>query len=625
MNDLLAIIKGYLERNNTNYAVLINGKWGSGKTYWVRNELNQEFSSEKKVKNLKLIYISLYGINTMDDLCKKIVLQILLTLSNNNFINKLNRNSNVGVNTGVGVIKKLYETGTRFLPENINKILSTTIPFHEISKTLLLNNKNLVLCFDDLERTTLKIEVLLGCINDYVEHTNAKTIIVANEEEIKGLDEYNKIKEKIIGKSFNFEPDFGKIIDCVIDTYNSKDDTKLKYYTYLKERYEIIKEYFELSDTQNIRSLKIGLEDFGVIYEAVQNEYKELGTDILDYMLKFTIAMDAEVKIGKLNLEQLKKVKYAKLNRVFNETSGKVKEELLDSEKFIKKYYKHDSLLNYYCFDFIISLIFYGNIDKELMNNEINEIISRDKIENYQKILIYNWLELPDDEFCDALNETVSLLEEGKIGITLYYKAFIVLFLLKRDKLLTKDEYDIIHNGLLKKRENVTGKDYVFFIENYIETSTHVSDDKDYLNKLKSIKKEIIDINELALNKRSEMEVAEKIKKIKTSHDLYVFFTEYSQQLIFNQENTQSFINIMKEFQNKELYTISVILDERYEVIKSTFVNEMHFLKFLKDNIRTNTKEYNLSDSLKNRLINVLGKSIENIKLFQQNNHTPNY
>jgi len=37
MNELTSIIEDYLYQKNTDYAIFINGKWGTGKTYYAKN------------------------------------------------------------------------------------------------------------------------------------------------------------------------------------------------------------------------------------------------------------------------------------------------------------------------------------------------------------------------------------------------------------------------------------------------------------------------------------------------------------------------------------------------------------------------------------------------------------
>ena len=70
--------------------------------------------------------------------------------------------------------------------------------------------------FDDLERCEAPINKVLGYINQFVEHDDAKVIIVANEQEIgsagktdDGSDEdYKRRREKLIGKTLEVQSAF---------------------------------------------------------------------------------------------------------------------------------------------------------------------------------------------------------------------------------------------------------------------------------------------------------------------------------------------------------------------------------------------------------------------------------
>ena len=35
-NEVNEVLREYLKHKNTNYAILIDGEWGSGKTYYIR-------------------------------------------------------------------------------------------------------------------------------------------------------------------------------------------------------------------------------------------------------------------------------------------------------------------------------------------------------------------------------------------------------------------------------------------------------------------------------------------------------------------------------------------------------------------------------------------------------------
>ena len=65
------ICEDYLERKDTDYAIMINGKWGSGKTYFYDHVLKDEITKVEvpgKKGFYRVVYISLFGISTTVDL-----------------------------------------------------------------------------------------------------------------------------------------------------------------------------------------------------------------------------------------------------------------------------------------------------------------------------------------------------------------------------------------------------------------------------------------------------------------------------------------------------------------------------------------------------------------------------
>ena len=98
--QILKIIKKYISKNETNYAILLDGEWGTGKTYFIREKLipllKKDYKKEKKeknkvfrlknetvkFKNKKPIYISLYGIEDVKEISKSIYISLLGEKSN---------------------------------------------------------------------------------------------------------------------------------------------------------------------------------------------------------------------------------------------------------------------------------------------------------------------------------------------------------------------------------------------------------------------------------------------------------------------------------------------------------------------------------------------------------------
>src|SRR5690606_22201504 len=97
--------------------------------------------------------------------------------------------------------------------------------------------------FDDLERCDLPINRVLGYINEFVEHEDRKVIIIANEKEIKGGEDYGRIREKLIGKTLEIQSAFEQALEAFT---GSIQDSQAK--TFLTSKTDTISEVYHQSE-----------------------------------------------------------------------------------------------------------------------------------------------------------------------------------------------------------------------------------------------------------------------------------------------------------------------------------------------------------------------------------------
>ena len=181
-NAIVAAIKKYVDEYLYDYAVMIDGTWGCGKTYFVLKKLIVELKEheEKKVKSIKgykkhnVIYISLYGVKSIEDISKKLCVEA--------YFGKTEKLGNV-LKKGADVVSSLvpialevvkpFARNVELEQQDISSVIESFLPI-----------KNSILIFDDLERCNCSINEILGYINSFVEHEKMKVIIVANQDEI---------------------------------------------------------------------------------------------------------------------------------------------------------------------------------------------------------------------------------------------------------------------------------------------------------------------------------------------------------------------------------------------------------------------------------------------------------
>ena len=185
--DIKDEIINFIERKEETGALLITGKWGSGKSYYIKN-LAAELNDAKKEY---LCVISLFGIDSVENLTKA-VKECYLEANSTIFTKtarKIGKIVGKTVNSGLKVAEAA--TGGNVAVSAAQKGFSSVISLGLLDFISVKNyigrgksKRKFVLVFDDLERCKINTVDLLGAINEYCENRNIKTIILAAEDVI---------------------------------------------------------------------------------------------------------------------------------------------------------------------------------------------------------------------------------------------------------------------------------------------------------------------------------------------------------------------------------------------------------------------------------------------------------
>lgn len=195
--DIKKVIIQYIESKNNETAILINGEWGIGKTYFIENKLIPYVESVYKGNTKKnIIRISLYGIKDEETIMKQIYLKMM-----EEYISKDKKND---------IIKKVGKTLAQ-IGNCVNKNDGTGGVSNDLvnfqAKVPLLSDfvsivnvwskiENYILVFDDMERCEIDPCKVLGIVNYYLESKKCKCIIVCNENEINRIRNNTNLEEK---------------------------------------------------------------------------------------------------------------------------------------------------------------------------------------------------------------------------------------------------------------------------------------------------------------------------------------------------------------------------------------------------------------------------------------------
>lgn len=445
MMDIKDEIINFIERKEETGALLITGKWGSGKSYYIKN-LAAELNDAKKEY---LCVISLFGIDSVENLTKA-VKECYLEANSTIFTKtarKIGKIVGKTVNSGLKVAEAA--TGGNVAVSAAQKGFSSVISLGLLDFISVKNyigrgksKRKFVLVFDDLERCKINTVDLLGAINEYCENRNIKTIILAAEdvilkneenikkvvweegttkkeasikEQIRSVSDYRDFKEKVIFQTIAFSMTYVDIIDAMIDKYS---EGVSGYKDFLKCNSCSIKQVFIESKYNNLRTIKASITKFERVYALWTR--LALSNDYLHYLLYSFIADCYETKPVSDDAE---------------EGVEQVIERFVIKDKDGKKYTHYNekaSSLNSLCM-----WIEKGVFDENAIISEIQEKFTQNQFTDKFKVLHWSIFDLDaettikglKDALKDAYNGFLDADEYvGLIDRLQYYKVYKLPF-----------------------------------------------------------------------------------------------------------------------------------------------------------------------------------------------------
>lgn len=222
-NDkLINIVTDYLLEDRYTQAILIDGKWGTGKTFFVKEKLIPTLKNDSSLKYTNIYYLSLYDIKDLNELTNK----IYLTLFENFFKNKFGEKRGKNITNKLNLFSKAINIGLNAL--NNSNILGFNITKDDLPKFEdLIDLKNISLFLDDVERCKIDINELLSFINTLTEQNNIKVVLIANEEEINYTQFYNNLPEKYC-RNKQLQKRLLKYKSTILNIFKQKKHTNIR-------------------------------------------------------------------------------------------------------------------------------------------------------------------------------------------------------------------------------------------------------------------------------------------------------------------------------------------------------------------------------------------------------------
>ena len=284
-------LNGYAKLPSPQYAVLLRGKWGCGKTYFVKNWLAEFDKSDKQPANensieLKPIYVSLFGMREISDI-KSAIDRCL----NPFFYSKTGKILKIA---GRIASKIIFKTNLDIDNDGKNETsfsgaLDSLSIFENDNKEEVKGVKFII--FDDLERCQIPMKQLLGFINYFVEHCDCHVVVIGEEKYLDDKTQHDllEFKEKIVGREFEILPDIEAAIRLFVSEPMMATD-------FLSKETGMIQLCFECTATHNLRLLRQSLLDFSSLISALPSKLVENNHEYLRSLLSCFIAVYAEYR-----------------------------------------------------------------------------------------------------------------------------------------------------------------------------------------------------------------------------------------------------------------------------------------------------------------------------------------
>ncbi|MCE7764377.1 hypothetical protein GQL56_17140 [Pseudomonas putida] len=539
----------YLKRSEPDYAILLRGKWGCGKTHFINQYIEQNSG-----KGLTLVKVSLFGLSKASEIEESIFQELHPVLGS-----KPARLLTATVKGALSATLKadIFGDGDR---ETEFKV---SMDGFSLQKFLFKNDNDICLILDDLERTRIPLEDILGYISHAVEISKIKTIVVANEEKLIEDETYTSFKEKVIGKTFDITHNSDAIIQELLGKTSASQ---------LRDHHQHIHDVYLTSGQQNIRNIRSAIETFEYLSRTLENKILN-NLQFIPIFIRSYFALSLEQLSGNLKEEQLR------TEKLYSRGNGSWLE---------KKYFLNYSLI----FDGALwADILFMNITAHLNERtlELNYFRdSSDDIPDYWETLSdFKRLEITQlNEELPKLIDDIKNHHEKRLPVHLD-KLLLLCFLAEKN-------FTDIKNSHIKN-----------FVQGYIEThknseywKTHLTSDSSYYGSrldLKSemfneLKNQLIQANRVVYEREQQARAAELIETRERdfynalinndiSYVRHELHKQNAHKNFFTTFSPEHLADVLLSSKNATLQDISIILFERYAL--NHFIDRQSYAEYL--------------------------------------------
>ncbi len=408
---------------------MINGVWGCGKSFFVENDLtcfirNHNCPNTNPSQKYKPIVYSLYGAESAEKVQLDIRWEIIMAVPESN-----------------SVKKRLF---SKFHHSKAESVLSAFLGWASDRYTVdnkrilqLLDKretpKNIVLIFDDLERSKMSAKEVLGVVNQFVERERIKVIVICNET--KEDNEYKQFKEKTIRYTLHYLPSTEEKFDSIVKECFKNSPSSYQYF--LVSHKTLILDIFRLGECTNLRTLIFVLDIFEKIFKEIAE--RQFADDFRKGYLSFACIYSIEYKSGAsasdLDWLACHTTPYTTAT-IFDIARSGYEQTNKDKNPFIEKLSRYgDYLRTSFSSKAIAHYIQHGDLDKTTfeaeMKKEEDEYIEKRKTDYGQCLLkMMDWRMIDDFGLDELLSQVKNFLRQDRYNprdISVLYARYLEL------------------------------------------------------------------------------------------------------------------------------------------------------------------------------------------------------
>ncbi|HEA4020954.1 NTPase [Staphylococcus aureus] len=436
MEKLNEAIKNYIDSDEL-FALFIDGQWGVGKTYYIKNKILKEFDDKIEIR-----YISLYGLQNLYEI-KSIIISKLINTSTKNLRKVLKSMKNFQVVPYLNM-NNFSDNILRYIDDNSLK---------KIKNSLMKNNKSALLIIDDVERMSDKVsfEEFLGFIrNDLIDYLDCKVLFIGNLDELNKKADFHKNSEKIISRILKFPNNREVAMDIVnsnlpelfVKNISSKELFN-GFFDISDEKKEIIFEKSKQNNLNykyyhlNMRTLNLVVSNFKLIINKMQDEIKYKSKDFKIILYISLFILYNEFRSGNLNESEIKDLQFTYND--FNNLNTKT------SIALFKYLYKNNELANYVFFDIELkNLLLYGIFDESIFLKNITNNFKEEDAKADLLNVLKEFFKLSEIELLEKEIQAIEIIKDkNNENFNYKVKAYLSLLNLKGKNLYLIDDIKI--------------------------------------------------------------------------------------------------------------------------------------------------------------------------------------